>query len=89
MIVLKLRGARQRAKIHFGKCEGRHSFGVKPGEKETLDLMFFLRSEGNKPEQIAGILNAKGILARGTKKKGRGPWRASTIAKILARQSVK
>jgi DNA invertase Pin-like site-specific DNA recombinase len=83
-IVLKLRGARDRKRAETGKCEGRRAFGDKDGERTILDRMIALRSDGQNPEQIAGILNNEGVPTRGTKK-GKGPWKAATIAKILAR----
>jgi DNA invertase Pin-like site-specific DNA recombinase len=84
VVVLKLRGARQRIKERDGKCEGRRAFGEKDGEKPILDRMILLRSQGKNPEQIAQILNAEGIPTRGTKK-GKGLWLAPTVAKILKR----
>src|SRR5438270_4856513 len=35
MIVVKLRGARQRTKIKNGRCEGRKPYGAHPSEAET------------------------------------------------------
>jgi hypothetical protein len=37
MIVLKLRGARQRARARDGRCEGAKPFGALPGEAEVLE----------------------------------------------------
>src|SRR5215469_10887493 len=37
MIVLKLRGARQRARARDGRCEGAKPFGSRPGEAEVLE----------------------------------------------------
>jgi len=84
LLVAKLRKARQRQKELTGKCEGRQLYGEKEGEKPILDRMLLLHSEGQKPEEIAIILNREGIPTRGTKK-GRGPWRGSTISKIIER----
>ena len=80
VVVLKLRGARQRIKERDGKCEGRKQFGGKDGEKDILDRMIALRADGQNPEQIAGILNNDAIPTRMGK-----PWKAPTIAKILKR----
>ncbi len=80
VIVLKLRGARQRIREHNGKCEGRMAFGQKDGEKPTLDRLIQLRSEGKNPEQIAQILNLDSVPTRYGKQ-----WKAPTIAKILNR----
>jgi DNA invertase Pin-like site-specific DNA recombinase len=83
-LVEKLKIARQHIKDKTGRCEGRLPFGQKPGEKEVLDRMILLKSQGQTPEQIAQILNADGVPTRGSKK-GRSPWRGATIAKILKR----
>ena len=39
MIVLKLRGARMRAKAKNGRCEGAKPYGVLPGEGEVIERM--------------------------------------------------
>ena len=88
VIVLKLRGARERKKLATGRCEGRLGFGMKPGEQEIVDRMIVLSQMGNKPDQIAQILNSEGVETRGTKK-GKSPWHPSTISKILARNRNK
>ena len=87
VIVLKLRGARDRQRAEFGKCEARKGYGEHPdypGEKDVVARMIVLRDTGNKPDQIAQILNSEGVETRGTKK-GKSPWHPSTITKILAR----
>lgn len=81
MIVLKLRGARQRLRSRNGKCEGRKSFGEKPGEIETLNLIRAWSAERKNSEEIAMYLNGLNKPTR----TGKGEWRASVIAKILAR----
>ena len=86
-LVEKLKIARQHIKDKTGRCEGRLPFGQKPGEKEVLDRMILLKSQGQTPEQIAQILNADGVPTRGSKK-GRSPWRGATIAKILKRNQI-
>jgi DNA invertase Pin-like site-specific DNA recombinase len=91
VIVLKLRGARDRQRAEFGKCEGRKGYGEHPdypGEKEVVARMIVLRAEGNRPDQIAQILNSEGVETRGTKH-GKSPWHPSTINKILARNKEK
>jgi DNA invertase Pin-like site-specific DNA recombinase len=87
MITLKLRGARQRMKLREGRCEGRRPFGdhpEKPEERPILDRMIQMKESGKNSEQIAQTFNSEGIPTRGTKK-GKGPWKAATIAKILNR----
>lgn len=80
MTVLKLRGARQRKKAIYGKGEGRHAFGEKPGERETLDQILEWSHGGMPCELIAGNLNAGGFKSRSGKR-----WHRSSVAKILAR----
>lgn len=77
MIVLKLRGARQRVKAKRGKCEGQKAFGELPGESEVLEIM---RSIPGNPKRIAERLNLSGHLTRSGK-----PWRGTTITRILNR----
>jgi DNA invertase Pin-like site-specific DNA recombinase len=84
MIVLKLRGARQRKRLRTGKGEGRDAFGTKSGESETLEKMQYMRSKGFTCENIARMLNGESTLTRYGKK-----WRANTIAKILKRDGNK
>ena len=80
MIVIKLRGARERAKLsRGGKCEGRHEYGRKPGEQGILTRMIGLQREYT-CKQIAGILNDDKVPTRMG-----GPWKANVVAKILAR----
>lgn len=84
MIVLKLRGARQRMKQRHGRCEGRKVFGDKAGEQEVLGLIFELRDGGHTSDRIAEILNARGIMTRYGKQ-----WRGSSVARILGRRQPK
>jgi DNA invertase Pin-like site-specific DNA recombinase len=78
MIVLKLRGARQRVKARTGRCEGVKAFGTLEGEQATLDLMCELRSSGMSLDAVAETLNAQG---RGTRM-GK-PWLGATVNKII------
>ena len=84
MIVLKLRGARQRLKMRNGKCEGRSAFGEKPGESQILEEMKLSHAHGLNPKQIAESMNTLGVPTRMG-----GPWKANVVAKILARESRK
>ncbi len=81
MLVLKLRGARQRKKARGERGDGRHAYGEKPEEQATLQRMLVLRSAGTKTRAIAASLNAEGLLSRYGK-----PWHAATVAKILRRE---
>lgn len=80
MIVLKLRGARQRAKARSGKCEGAKKFGEKDGEASALAMMISLRASGLSCDKIATELNSQGVLAR----RG-GAWLGCTVNRILKR----
>ena len=80
MIVLKLKGARDRIKAREGRCEGRKPYGTMAGEFEVLSAMRELRANGRTYQQIAESLNKSGQLAR-----SRGAWSASTVQKIIAR----
>ena len=83
MIVLKLRGARDRAKAQHGKCEGRKLYGFRPGEAEVIEQMKELRGSGSSFRHIAAALNAEGIKTRTTGKR----WYGSAVSKILRRST--
>jgi DNA invertase Pin-like site-specific DNA recombinase len=80
LLVLKLRGARQRKKIREGKCEGRKSFGHHPEEQSTLTQILDWRAIGWTCTTIAETLNERGYKSRSGV-----AWRASVISKILRR----
>lgn len=46
MIVLKLRGARQRMKAKTGRCEGAKAFGSSEAHRPVIDRILSLRSTG-------------------------------------------
>jgi DNA invertase Pin-like site-specific DNA recombinase len=83
MIVLKLRGARQRMKAREGRCEGKKPYGHYDGEAANLGTIHTLRASGMYCQDIAARMNADGILTRSG-----GVWHAGTISKILARERV-
>ena len=64
MIVLKLRGARQRARARDGRCEGAKPFGALPGEAEVLQRIKAMQAAGETGYTIANRLNAEGIASR-------------------------
>lgn len=64
MIVLKLRGARQRIKARLGRCEGKLPFGTHDGENRTLQRIRELRTLGRSYEQIARTLDSEGLKPR-------------------------
>jgi len=80
MIVVKLRGARQRKKLNEGSCEGRKPYGSYPGESETLKRIQELHASGETATAIAGQLRAEGRKTRS----GRD-WLQPTVSKILKR----
>lgn len=82
MIVLKLRGARQRKKARGERGEGRHAFGEKPGEAAVLESILGRHRRGESTRAIARALNAEGVPTRMKKR----AWSAGTVAKILARK---
>jgi DNA invertase Pin-like site-specific DNA recombinase len=79
MIVLKLRGARQRAKAKTGRCEGRKPYGTRKGESETIDQIKELRKQGLPLVAIARVLNSGGTKSRA------GNWHPTQISRILSR----
>ncbi len=84
MIVLKLRGARQRTKAREGRCEGRKPYGYYPGEEYTLTLIREMRTgSAFTTREIAASLNRRLLYARSGK-----PWTAPVIAKILSRNQL-
>jgi hypothetical protein len=67
MIVLKLRGARQRMKAATGRCEGRHFYGqhpLRPEEALGLKRIRELHAEGKCPLAIAKGAKRRGYLER-------------------------
>lgn len=78
MIVLKLRGARQRVKAKIGRCEGVKPFGAMDGEALVLSRMTGLRQNGMSLAAIASTLNAEGHRTRMG-----GPWLGATVNKIV------
>lgn len=98
LLVLKLRGARQRKKVQdgiargykgddalkYGKAEGRKAYGEKPGEEETLQHLHRLRQQGLKMREIADRLNSEGRFSR----YGR-PWVPGSLSRILKRSGKK
>ncbi len=80
MIVVKLRGARQRTKIKSGSCEGRKPYGFYPGEAETLKRIEELSASG---ETVTAIANR--LRAEGRKTRSGGEWLQPTVSKIIKR----
>jgi DNA invertase Pin-like site-specific DNA recombinase len=82
IIVLKLRGARQRMKKKSGRCEGRKPYGKTLAERETIQRMKVLRSGWYFYEEIAAALDSEGLPPRS----GRS-WNAIVVNRILQVQS--
>lgn len=80
MIVLKLRGARQRKRQSEGKCEGAKPYGFYPGEKRVLQRINELRESGLGFDRIAAQLNKEDLKPRRGKR-----WHGMTVNQILAR----
>lgn len=78
MIVLKLRGARQRMRAKVGRCEGRKPYGTFVGESETVARMTALRAEGASYQRIADTLTLEGRKPRYGEK-----WNPIVINKVL------
>ena len=83
MIVVKLRGARQRAKLKRGRCEGRKPYGFYPSEGDNLRRMKELSSSGMATTEIARTFQAEGRKTRNG-----GDWLQPTISKILKRTNA-
>ena len=84
MIVIKLRGARQRKKARTGRCEGRKPYGHYPGEKSVVERMRALRKEGLGFDRLAAKLDEEGFRTR----KGTA-WHGFGVNRILSRLATK
>jgi len=82
MIVLKLRGARQRMRAKTGRCEGRKPYGAREGEQEVISRIVELRKSGLNYSNIADKLNALGVKARSG-----GVWYPANVSRILERRN--
>ena len=81
MIVLKLRGARQRMKAKEGRCEGAKAFGTSDAQRPTVERILTLRSAGMAVDTIADTLNAEGL-----KSKSGGKWYGSSVRNVIMRE---
>jgi DNA invertase Pin-like site-specific DNA recombinase len=82
MVVLKLRGARQRMRAREGRCEGAKPYGACNGESEVLQRIHSMRTAGASFQAIAAALNADRIAPR------RGlRWHPYTVARIAGRHT--
>lgn len=79
MLVIKLRGSRQRKKSRTGQqCEGRKPYGHLAGERDVIERMKALRATGLGYDRIADQLNEAGIKPRSGAK-----WHGQVINRIL------
>jgi DNA invertase Pin-like site-specific DNA recombinase len=78
MIVLKLRGARQRKKAREGKCEGRKPYGFYEGEAAILAEIRLRVGKGVRPALIAKELNLRNVTARSG-----GQWHPYVVSRII------
>jgi DNA invertase Pin-like site-specific DNA recombinase len=82
MIVLKLRGARQRIKARTGVCEGMKPFGEDRTEKRVVSRILELRTSGLAVDKIAATLNTEEL-----KPKYGARWYGSSVSNVLKRYS--
>lgn len=80
MIVLKLKGARDRMKARTGRCEGRKPFGHYPAEIPVLAQIRALRDSGLGFDRIAQQLNCDGIKPRLGER-----WHGVVVNRILSK----
>lgn len=80
MVVLKLRGARQRMRVRTGRCEGIKPYGHTAAEGQVLGRMREMRASRMAVDTIAETLNRDGIKTRSG-----GNWYGATVNKILKR----
>lgn len=84
LLVMKLRGARQRKKAATGRCEGRIPFGMKPDETSVHGLIGQWTEQGLNPTDISRSLNQNGLKTRYGK-----PWRPWTVNRIVRQIGAK
>ena len=82
MIVLKLRGARER-KRESGRCEGIKPYGTLDGEPQVIGRMRELKAQGIGLSAIAQALNDEGIRPRSGSR-----WFPMTVSRILEREAA-
>jgi DNA invertase Pin-like site-specific DNA recombinase len=78
MIVIKLRGSRQRKKAATGRCEGAKPYGFRDGESEIIQKISNMKSTGCGLREIARRLNKEGVSTRHG-----GPWQPRVVSRIL------
>ncbi len=96
-VVAKLRTAREAKRAKGERCDGVRPFGLEPGEKEIVELIFKLRRKGpgkkrRTLQQIADELTRRGIKTPGAmrenkfkKRRVATKWSVTTVYDILKR----
>lgn len=86
MIVSKLKGARERARVKHGRCEGRKPYGHFPGEQVALEQMRRFRADGLAWNTVADRMNELGVKPRTATRAGAVcKWHATSVQRILTR----
>src|SRR6185437_10634413 len=83
MIVLKLRGARQRTRAKTGRCEGRKPYGEHPehqDERAAIGRVQELHAQGLPLLTIAATMNREGYRSRSG-----GLWHPTQVSRVLKR----
>lgn len=84
VIVMKLRGARERKKRETGRCEGPLPYGATQAEQEVLDFIRRGLQDGRPYSHIAASLNLSGLKTRTGK-----PWSKARVAHVWFKQKEK
>lgn len=82
MIVAKLRGSRERARLRKGRCEGRKPYGTSEDERRIIIRMQELRQEGLGFDRIAAALDQEGHKPRSGKQ-----WHGLVVNRIMKANS--
>jgi DNA invertase Pin-like site-specific DNA recombinase len=84
MIVLKLRGARQRRRSTTGRGEGRKPFGTRVGESLAVARVRDVHVLGKSQTEIAQAMNEENQPTRTG-----GKWYAATVSRVLRRAKAR
>ncbi len=80
MLVLRMRGARERIKARGESCEGRKPYGHYPAEVAGLKIIRECARYGQEPAAVAARLDAAGIPPRSG-----GKWHPFAVRRIMER----
>ena len=87
MLVLKLRGARQRKKAKTGSCEGQKAYGLRDGEQKVIWRIKELRAQGLPLEAIAASLNTTGLDGEPVPTRKGKLWSAVQVNRVIKRDA--